>query len=501
MITAVTIENFKGIRGPRRLEFKPITLLFGPNSAGKSSIIHAIDYAREVLVSGNYDAQATALGSNLGGFRNFVHGHDLSRQVTIRIEASFKPGEELYEPTVTSGEVESELEERISALAFRIRDMWIEFSIGWNVEDMFHGPYMSRYSVGLNGLPLGIICAPEPIGRSNCTLVDLNRNHPLFKELNSSEGNATSLLDDVWLHGGGELDELAQHLKLQQSLVLPSTDHPFVFARGYDPLSVRLISMLMVGPLINMQSELRYDLVHLGPLREVPSLRFNLCAPYRGINTHGGLDAWEAVARFPYLLERTNKWLQGKDGLELGYVLKVKRYVEIEHHPESLVAELSGEPTSCEIILVRSFSDIELRPVDLGVGVAQILPVVVAAVGANNKVIAVEQPELHLHPRLQCALGDLFIAGALEDEIEQRTFLLETHSEHLILRILRRIRETTRGKPHNGISVTPNDVAVCYVSQKNGQSVLETIGIDVHGEFTRDWPDDFFESDFYERFS
>jgi AAA15 family ATPase/GTPase len=50
IIKALTIENFKGISNPVRVEFKPITLLFGPNSAGKSTIVQALHYAREVLV-------------------------------------------------------------------------------------------------------------------------------------------------------------------------------------------------------------------------------------------------------------------------------------------------------------------------------------------------------------------------------------------------------------------------------------------------------------------
>lgn len=57
IITALTIENFKGIREPVRIEFKPITLLFGANSAGKSTIIQAIHYLREILERKNFDPE------------------------------------------------------------------------------------------------------------------------------------------------------------------------------------------------------------------------------------------------------------------------------------------------------------------------------------------------------------------------------------------------------------------------------------------------------------
>ena len=77
---------------------------------------------------------------------------------------------------------------------------------------------------------------------------------------------------------------------------------------------------------------------------------------------------------------------------------------------------------------------------------------------------------------------------------EQRnTFLLETHSEHLILRILRRIRETTDGELPAGLTpIRPEDVAVLYVSPgKDGCKVVE-IPINPDGEFAEPWPDGFF---------
>ena len=59
MITAIGIENFKAVGKRQRLELKPLTLLFGPNSAGKSTVIQAIAYAREVFDRHNLDADRT----------------------------------------------------------------------------------------------------------------------------------------------------------------------------------------------------------------------------------------------------------------------------------------------------------------------------------------------------------------------------------------------------------------------------------------------------------
>ena len=62
MITTIGIENFKGIGERQRIGLKPITLLFGPNSAGKSTVLHALYYAREVFERRKLDAARTLTG-------------------------------------------------------------------------------------------------------------------------------------------------------------------------------------------------------------------------------------------------------------------------------------------------------------------------------------------------------------------------------------------------------------------------------------------------------
>src|SRR5688572_1729052 len=87
-LTALTLRNFKSIGDkPVRIEFKPITLLFGPNSAGKSTVFQALHYLSEILEHYNCDPGHTGHGSlDLGGFQNLVHRHDLGRSILIRVE-------------------------------------------------------------------------------------------------------------------------------------------------------------------------------------------------------------------------------------------------------------------------------------------------------------------------------------------------------------------------------------------------------------------------------
>jgi predicted ATPase len=164
---------------------------------------------------------------------------------------------------------------------------------------------------------------------------------------------------------------------------------------------------------------------------------------------------------------------------------------------EAARIKLGDLPTESELVLVPEDGNIDLKPPDVGIGISQILPVVAASVGEHERLVLIEQPELHVHPRVQAELGDLFIETSVRGP---HSYILETHSEHLILRIMRRIRETGEGKPHNGFPVTGDDVAVYYVSVEKDHTALRRIDIDRKGEFVQPWPDDFFEIDFYERF-
>ena len=117
----------------------------------------------------------------------------------------------------------------------------------------------------------------------------------------------------------------------------------------------------------------------------------------------------------------------------------------------------------------------------------------------KEQIITIEQPEVHVHPRLQADIADLLIDSIQEPRKHQ--FIVETHSEHLILRLLRRIRETHRGcLPDGHPGLRPEDVSVIYVQRTDSGSQARKIDIDLNGEFVQPWPDDFFELDFYERF-
>jgi predicted ATPase len=123
----------------------------------------------------------------------------------------------------------------------------------------------------------------------------------------------------------------------------------------------------------------------------------------------------------------------------------------------------------------------------LGTGISQVLPIVVASNYDSLGLICIEQPELHLHPRFQVELADLFLEAR-----DKHSFLIETHSEHIVLRLLRRIRESSKAKTDKNI-VSLDDISVVYLSPSPDGTIAERLAITTDGDFEHDWPHGFFD--------
>ena len=88
-LTAFRIANFKAFAATQRIPLRPITLIYGANSAGKSSVLHALALAHHAIETGDLDTQRTQIGGetiDLGGFRQYVHRRDRDRRVELGFE-------------------------------------------------------------------------------------------------------------------------------------------------------------------------------------------------------------------------------------------------------------------------------------------------------------------------------------------------------------------------------------------------------------------------------
>jgi len=282
-----------------------------------------------------------------------------------------------------------------------------------------------------------------------------------------------------WLSGfRGALPRLDQLLSIPAPGVQGSKN--VYLAREF----TAFLSWLIIGPAMLLREQLR-QVRYLGPLRRVPARDFDVSLSQNDAAWADGMAAWEILLTGSQtMVERCSGWMERPDRLKTGYALKRTRVQEYDL--ASAVPLPTGRPKN-RLCLVDQ-RGLPHQPLDVGVGISQVLPVVVAAQDEYASIVTVEQPELHVHPAVQVGLGDLFIEGAIERGL---SFLLETHSEHLILRLLRRIREAAESG--DTTQINPDLLGVYYLSNDNGNISATRLPVNVDGDFDIPWPRGFFE--------
>ena len=209
------------------------------------------------------------------------------------------------------------------------------------------------------------------------------------------------------------------------------------------------------------------SLFPLGPFRKPPSRWYIFTGTTPQDVGYEGHLLPDLLFRQPDLLAHTNKWL---DRLDIGYEIKIRS-----------LGDAAKDLFEFRLHDKRRTPPVEVGLSDVGFGISQILPLVVQSLAATDQVISVEQPEVHIHPRLQADLGDLLIEAIQEPRRNQ--FIIETHSEHLALRLQRRVRE---GK------ISPTDISVVYIGRGSNGATVQPLRLDSEGDFMDDFPGGFF---------
>ncbi|MDR1677465.1 MAG: AAA family ATPase [Deltaproteobacteria bacterium] len=594
-LTALTIKNFKSIDEEGiRLEFSPITLLFGQNNAGKSSVIQALHLLREVLVNNNPAPDQVEGGGqtiNLGGFQEFVHRHDLSRTVRIGLEidsegkdlsAFLRPnelkwqefgeyietkGREFRESFETEGQTkptESGIyRQNLESLTFdgqfrpawelaqkalnRVSGLGLEIGLSW--DPARKRAFVSNYAVTMNGQELGGLTCQENGVQLFKGLEFSNFLSPQEKELCRQYIKANLPADDgnygEILEGGAGLPEVVKLLSniidfkaTWEALAPGSTFSDYGQAEPMvinpeligsalplwaNPLDLSeitssnvcafFLSSLLVGPGLWLREYLQSSLLYIGPLRTRPPRNFLPGKTVIGECWANGLAAWDKLAvAETYELELLNRWLTGEASLQTGYTIFRKNILTLNaDSPLTLglsgaavgsdldeavwppLGEFQSQASETGLVFRNQTSGLEVCPQDMGLGLSQIMPVlVVGALPEAEALISIEQPELNIHPAWQATLGDIFLKAVTKEN--PPLFLLETHSEHLMLRILRRIRETNEGElPPEFPAARPEMVSVLYFQPKeDSRTEIIRIPVTPDGDFGRKWPGGFF---------
>lgn len=551
------IENFKGIGARQSIAIKPITLLFGPNSAGKSTILQALHYAREILERRNPDPDKTIAGGliDLGGFKALVHNHELDRAITIKLIIDISEAQGSDRLPLNSGyslrdaefielDIRYIVGENTDLKDYAVvQEVGVEIEVRWS--DLLSAPYVSSLAVEMDEESVVTIKSPPQAGRA--ILTDFNFLHPLFKKIidfdDPQEEQApfgalsvlTPLESEIWdLSRAMAADSPASEgvdfiVPVMTPLgALPDLNKPLTSdLRDPDILKIeleqgtprvrglaKLLDELILGP-TRIARDYLNTMTYIGPLREIPSRSFRPRQSPDESRWAQGLAAWDLLYTDGKgdLINIVNSWLGGNDKLRTGYRLEKVNFREIAVpsrmstlFERGLTEDDLGElqelyaslETRAEIALRDFDKGIIVAPSDVGVGISQMIPVVVGCLA--NKIsglLIVEQPELHIHPAVQVGIGDLFIhaVGVATGSLSSgKSVLIETHSEHIMLRLLRRIRETTeQDLPPGAPALTADALSVIYVEGGKQGVQFRELRIDKDGEFCDQWPNGFFE--------
>ena len=213
----------------------------------------------------------------------------------------------------------------------------------------------------------------------------------------------------------------------------------------------------------NLFRSIRY----LGPLREYPRRRYAWQGKHSpGVGQHGEdmvTALFSGRIQLRSLEEQIPKWLQRLDLID-SYRLNPALDTETDY--EFLVRKYKGGP--------------EVRLTDVGFGVSQVLPVLILCYYVpEGSILILEQPEAHLHPKVQSELADLLIEVVKNRQLQ---IILESHSEHLLIRLMRRIAEE---------QISADDTVFYFCEMNEGVSEIERLDVDDYGNITN-WPQNFF---------
>ena len=534
MINSVLIGNFKAFDKPQYIPIKPITLIYGPNSAGKSSVVQSLIFANEAERTGKLDLHTTDIGGSaidLGGFRQFVHRRDAQRRLTWGCEIAAASA--------------SQFNGYLSPYLSVVQTLKVELSIGISLGDegqpsRASEPVLIRYELWGDDDRILYMNRDRD---GDLRLAHINLRHQLI--LNFLEDNEfeTWDVDDHQIEHFGDLvlglvagmsRLFPEGMKFKKSLdrnEIKSSEGS-KHAPEYASRFIMFLNDLVASSSSAIKSDFD-SLVYLGPLRSLPA-RHLVFADHADANWYaGGGFAWDVVRLNATVRSKVNEWL-GSSVLKTPYELMINHSINVEKLRELLIGfdeSLMRENDEVEINevdivfdslmsnekflaflrnegiepivnleLIDKKSDTAVSHRDVGIGISQVLPVLVMAFASQNKLIAMEQPEIHLHPALQAELGDVFIDSAISEQANR--FLIETHSEHLLLRIMRRMRETYEGNlPDDKSAVTPEEVAVLYVEPvATGGSIVREMPLNEQGELVKAWPGGFFEESLREIF-
>lgn len=445
MIESLEFENFKKFKREEVKLDKPITLLYGENSSGKSSILKGLGALLQTFVwslSRHEPLVVQGDFANLGTFRDYVHEHDIYKKVSFTI--THPPGIG-WMPNEVGGK---------AVKSYRTRLCYDR------------SPYTEQariYSIDTSAiLSDGSVSSIFKVKRAETKpYYVITTSAEAFARQIRSRDSAEPSFSTIW--------KLATKKSKMEYLegfsFIPFADDP-------DKSTVTNKQRVMEGAifsLFDISEKYRY----LGPLRSSPSRSYTMSAVSSDVGPRG--------EKTPSVISYLRRSSGGHNANREGFA-KIQHWIDLLFPGRSISVQDYEELVKLKI----KRGNIEDSIQDVGFGFSQILPIIVqAAALGKDQTIIVEQPELHLHPRAQVAFSQ-FLVEASREGIR---FIIETHSEHILRGLQLAISDNSL---NDNLGITKDDLRVYYFPSEQGRNAFE-IELNSDGELVDGWPAGFFD--------
>lgn len=510
MLQELSVYNYKAFV-ESTVPIRPITILLGANSVGKSSIIQLLlglsQTAEEDTHS--YKSALKIYGSsvNFGSIENIFHGKKTNLTLGIDITINDNGGMSFLQEIIT--DLKKEIEYCLNVVPLlglqRMRDSKINnkaeiLDVLTKIKNVFEAeqarPFRERLryisycetSVSINDM-LNFSQKEWEI------LYDFAQNLSTIKDENFTfsfgikyRDKTTLVLSKIELINSGrkivsinkvndrwvvisDYTDIPKDSSIEIASCLNETNTLFNCVNQYSnrtnphtligKIIIEILRKFMISLASNFsESKLNY----VGPLRAHPKRYYMLdkAKVSMSIDTLDGDAIAEVLKENAHLKLNVNNWLKN-----FGFTVNVENFKEVIHH------------------LKVNQNGLNLDITDVGFGISQVLPIIIQGfLSKSNTLTIIEQPEIHLHPKMQADLADLFID--IVNKGKNRKLMIETHSEYLLKRLRRRISE--------GI-ISANDVSIClFHPQTEGMEAhIENLIIGEKGYFQ--WPEEFYDGE------
>ncbi len=449
MITSLRIKNFKAWKDTKPIKFAPLTVFFGNNSSGKSSIQQfllmlkqTVDSSDRKTVINPGNGQSSV---DVGSFEEMIFGRDSGRKLAFDLEW------DLTKP-------------------LRIKDPESKF--------------------GCEGTGMRFEAVIGLLGEKSKSVAVERFGYHLRQKTSDPE---TPDVMQVWLErrephiAEYQLGAPPYQLRRAQKEKHWQLGAPTKFYGFPDQITASYKNATFVHDFSLEMERLFRSISYLGPMRSKAQRLYNWTG---GEPESVGFSGEFTISALLAAKDRIINIPSGEEGRSakglLFQQLIAKRLQELGLINSFKVQQLSKDRKEYEVKVRTSGAPLWVDLPDVGFGVAQILPVLVQCFYAPaGSILCIEQPEVHLHPCAQEHLADLFIdvLKSREDRADRNIqLIIESHSEHFLRRLQLRIAQGTFCK---------DQVAAYFIRAGKTGSKLEELEVDEYGNI-KNWPENFF---------